>query len=114
MKKLLGLSALVAVLVLSACGSTEETVCTIRMLGEEMTFIAESDDGTITSVTSEMRIDISGLFEDQIADLVEAEGGVVDGNYIVVSETLTAAEAGMGTELDEFIAGVEFIGGTCD
>jgi len=114
MKKLLGLSVLVVVLVLSACGSSDETVCTIRMLGEEMTFIAESEDGVITAITTEIRIDISGLFEDEIADIVEAEGGVVEGNYIVVSETETPSSIGMSAEIDAFRAGIELIGGSCD
>ena len=112
MKKILSLSALVALLVLTACGSTVETVCTFNMFGEEMIFIAESEDGVITSITTEMRIDISGLDldSDALEAMAEDEGGVIQGDEIVVTETETDLEE----DLDDFISGMELIGATCE
>jgi len=114
MKKLLGLSALMTVLVLSACGSSDKTVCTSRIFGERVALVAQSNDGVITSITTELRRNISDLREDQIAYL-EAEGGTVEGNYIIiVNETGTPSEMGMSADLDTFIASIELVGGTCD
>ena len=111
MKKLLGLGVLGLLLVLSACGGSDETVCTWRALGQDMTITVVSENGVVTSTISEIRIDISGLGSDLIAEMVEAEGGTVEGDEIVVSETDTSSA---GENLDDFIAGMEIFGATCD
>ena len=109
MKRLLGLGALVTLLVLSACGGSVETVCRIDMFGE-MVFIAESEDGIISTITTEMRIDISGLSSDEIEEMIEDQGGIVEGDELVVTET----ETGLEEDLEDFISGMELIGASCD
>lgn len=110
MGKLLGLGALLAVLLLSACGSSVETVCTLNTFGEELVFTAKSDDGIITSLTTEVRIDVSGFDNELIEAIEEEEGGVLDGNYVVSSET----DTNVSENLENFISGMELIGATCD
>ncbi|MCL2560004.1 MAG: hypothetical protein FWE07_05900 [Turicibacter sp.] len=124
MKKLLGLTALVAVLVLAACGggSSNDVVCTgeIDFWGVEMQMTATPaiDGDYVTSVEMEMRmdlstlgIDVSELDDEDIAALEEDMDGVIDGDYIVVtdSETLPAGET-----LEDFIADMEMLDLTCD
>jgi len=110
MKKILALAAVVALFALSACGSSDETVCIISMFDEEMIFIIESENGVVTSVTTEIRIDVSAFNEDIVAEIVEVEGGTLEGNYIVTSET----ESDMDYDLDMYIAGMEIIGANCN
>ena len=110
MKKLLGFIVIVALFVLSACGGSDETVCSISMFGEEMLFIIESEDGVVTSVTTEIRIDVSAFDDDMVADIIEVDGGTLEGNYIVTSET----ESNMDYDFDLYIAGMEIIGATCN
>jgi len=111
-KLLLGLSAVAALFLLSACGSTDETVCTMSMFGEEMIFIVESEDGVISSLTTEIRMDMGGLGldSDELAEFAEAEGGVINGDEIIITET----DSDLDENLEDFIASMELIGASCN
>ena len=110
MKKLLGLGALISVLLLSACGGSEETVCIISTFGEEIVLTAKSDNGVITSLTTEVRIDVSGFDNVRIEEIEEEEGGILDGNYVVSSET----DTNVNEDLEDFVSTMELVGATCD
>lgn len=111
MKKLLGLTALAAVLVLSACdGSSDETVCRVEEMGSEVVVTIASEDGIITSRETETRIAISELGEELAEMMAEEDGVQIDGDYLVVSET----ESVDGEDLDELIEEMESMGATCN
>jgi hypothetical protein len=117
MKKLLGLSAITALFVLTACGeSSDETVCTMAVgeEGIEMTLTAQSEDGEITSIDFETRLDISELDEDFVEMMIEEDGVELDGGYIVSTQTVTPGELSVPTDLDEFIEELEDQGATCN
>ena len=116
MKKILGLTALVAVLVLAACGgNTEETVCTANIGANELILTAQSEDGEVTSVTIEEREDVSDLDSDRIDDLMEflteqGEDCNLDGDSIVCTEEISGEElrqSYFSLDLEEFIADME-------
>ena len=113
MKKLLGLTALTAALVLSACGGggsgSNDTVCRLEAFGEEMVFTAHVEDGTVTSITMESRIDISELDDDATAEMAEAMGAEVEGDELVISDTVDEEMS-----LDEFVEEMESEGATCN
>lgn len=82
MKKLLGLTALSAVLVLSACGgdsnstAADATVCTASVPGgQETTVTATEADGSVSSVVMEMSQDVSGMTEEEIEATLEIMRG---------------------------------------
>lgn len=110
MKKLLGFSVLVAVLLLSACGGSEEVVCKISILGEGVIYTAMSEDGVVTSLTREMRIDVSGFDAMRIKEIEEEEGGMLEGNYVVSYEIDTE----IAEYLEDFVSTMELVGGVCD
>ena len=130
MKKLLGLVALATILVLAACGgsSTDETaVCTVDMMGLRMTITAQSEDGDITSIEVAMRLplidfELDASDVDLESDEMQAmlrnmgfEGDVdIDGDYLVVTDSGTAAELGFASTIDEFIEEAEAGGATCN
>ena len=112
MKKLLGLSAFVAVLVLSACGNSGETVCTLSDDDGELIMTVQYEDGYITTAEIEERIDISDEDEDEIEWMMEAWGGTIEGDYLVI----VAEEDYTGQErsIDDFIENAEDDGATCN
>ena len=114
MKKLIGLSALFAVLLLVACGGgTEEMVCTVsaELFGYELTITAQVEGDVVTAVVMETRQDISGEDEETIELMLEAwEGSTIDGNYIILVESSDDEEM----DLDEFLEDIEILGGSCD
>jgi len=133
MKKLLGLTALAAVFVLAACGggsgssSADETVCSMDMMGMNMVITVQADDGDITSAELEVRLPLDSfgleagdvdLESDEITGMLSGmgfDGDVsLDGDYLVVTESGTAAELSLDSDLDEFIAEAESMGGTCE
>jgi len=135
MKKLLGLVALATILVLAACGgsSTDETVCTVDMPEMSMTITAQSEDGDITSMEVVMRLplidfELDASDVDLESDEMQAmlrnmnlEGDFdIDGDYLVVTNSGTAAELGFGSTIDEeftideFIEGAEGAGAICN
>ena len=117
MKKILGLSALLAVLVLGACGSSEEIVCVVPadifgVIGEEVTITAQVEGDVITSVVMESRRDISDLDEAEAAAQAEARNGTIEGNYLVITEESDGED--LEIDLEEFLDDVEAFGGSCD
>jgi len=125
MKKLLGLTALAAVLVLSACGSdTEETVCTFEAGEFAQSITVQSEDGEIVSAELEMRFDVSDSSDDEIEEFIELinaeEEDVdcdVDNGTLVCTETVDAAgfqREGFSLDLEEFIADKVANGATCN
>jgi len=108
MKKILGFSSLVALLVLTACGgggSSETKVCTVEdFLGVDATFTATVEDERVSYM--EIQIDISELDEEEAELLAEILGGTIEGNYIHHSE-----EEDM--DLDDFMEEIEYLEGSC-
>jgi len=125
MKKLLGLTALAAVLVLAACGNdTEETVCTLELEGFTEIITVQSEDDEIVSAEMEMRLDVSDLDDDEIEGIREqitsGDEDVdcdVDGDTLVCTESLDEEGRqafGIPVDLEEFIAEEEAAGATCN
>jgi len=120
MKKLLGLTALAAVLVLTACGgNTEETVCTMERWGDEFKITVQSEDGEIISAVMEERIDVSDWDADEIEEEIEwmAEDGLdcdYNSGILVCTETISAEDMDGETDLAEFIDAMEAMGATCN
>lgn len=131
MKKLLGLTALAALLVLAACGgdsggdSDESTTCTLEEMGMEMEITAHAEDGNVTTIDVDARLALSdlGLTADDLeGDLLNDMSGLlgvdgnasVDGDYLVITASdLTPEEFGTSSTLEEFVADAEEMGGTC-
>jgi hypothetical protein len=117
MKKLLGLTALVAVLVLSACGGSssdeKETVCTAEEAGMEFILTAKSEDGEITSLENQSRMPVSELGEEAAEMMAEQDGAEIDGDYLVITETIDLEDLQLPTDLEEFIEQMEATGFTC-
>jgi len=107
MKKLLGLMTLLAVFLLVACGSGNEIVCQVEVMGANATFTAEVENDRVTSI--ETRINISGFGESEIDLLVAVSGGgTVEGDYLVHVES-------ENIPVDVFTASVEAMpGGSCN
>jgi len=108
MKKLLGLSALAAVFVLSACGgsSSDDTVCELDMMGLDAVFTATVEDDQVTHVA--LKIDVSDLDEEEAEIMEQMIPGVsLEGDYLVHDEDEDMA-------LEDFIEEMEDMGATCD
>lgn len=125
MKKILGLTSLAVVFLLVACGGNNETVCINEdnFFGGELIARFESSDNEITSATMELRLDISGMSDEEIQDEIDREtsdGGVdyeIDGDTLIFSQTIEGdgldAER-ISRNLEEMIALMEDSGATCD
>lgn len=113
MKKLLGLSALAAVLVLTACGGSDDTAtCTISEDGFSATATATADGDYVTSIEAEIRFYVGDMDEDLREGFAEAWEGELDGDYVVIEEIEDDFEEGDLT-LEDFIAEAEEDGATC-
>ena len=112
MKKLLGLIAFAALLLLSACGGSGETVCTLSYGERELITTVQTEDGYIITAELEERIDISDADDDEVERMLENEGGTIEGDYIVI--IVTRDYTGENLSVDEFIANAENGGATCN
>lgn len=100
LKKLLRLTALAAVLVLSACdGSSGEAVCTGQIddlfgmgLQAEMTTIPQVEGNYITAIEFNAIVDVSDIERDKAEELAELFDGTIEGDYIIVSQTYELEE----------------------
>ena len=118
MKKLLALTGLAALLILTACGGNsggDETVCTFEDSIHSVRLTVESEDGQVTSVNSEERIDITDWDEEEIEEekaWAEADGlsCSVSGSTLVC----TGSEDVDNMELDDFVDRMESRGATCN
>jgi len=127
MKRLLALTGLAALLVLTACGgggsNGDETTCTMESPWGTDTITVQSEDGQITSGTSEERVDVSGWDADEIAEeiawMTENNDGMscsASGNTLVCTETASASDLesmGFPLDLEEFISAMEGMGASC-
>jgi len=126
MKKILGLTSLAVVFLLVACGGNNETVCINEdnFFGGELIARFESSDNEITSATMELRLDISGMSDEEIQDEIDREtsdGGVdyeIDGDTLIFSQTIEGGDEldalRISRNLEEMIADMEDSGATCD
>jgi len=129
MKKLLGLGTLATVLFLTACGGSDTvtTTCEADLGVMAMTMTAESEDGDISSVDAEVRLPLEllgataedvDLESDELAAELASwgfDGDVaLDGDYLVVTMSGAPGDLDFDSDLDEFIAGIELMGGTCN
>jgi len=126
MKKILGLTSLAVVFLLTACGVDGETVCTMEEIffGGSMLARIESDDNEITSATMELRIDISDMSDEEIQDQIDSEmrhsddvDYEIDGDTLIFSQTIGGADLaseGLSRNLSEMVAEMEGNGATCD
>jgi hypothetical protein len=123
-RKLLGLTALVTLFVLGACGgnSTDETVCTADFFGSEMVATVQSEDNTITSATIVLNMDVSDWDEEEIEEEMEWMAEDDESSCELDGETLICSiefdkedlEEEFSLDLAEFIEDMESEeGATC-
>ena len=89
----------------------EISFCTVDLFGEEMTLIPHIEGGYVTSIDAEMRVNFNelGLDEAEAEELAELDGGRVEGDYIIFTETEYDR-----IPLDEFIEEAESFGAVCN
>ena len=131
MKKLLGLTTLVAALLLVACGgngggssAAEETTCTFETFADTTTFTVRSEDDTIISATMEMHVDVSDWEDEEIEHEIDwltmTDENIscdVNNNTLICSGDFDEAEltyAQIPLSLQEFLSEMEVSGAICE
>jgi len=119
MKKLLGAVSLLAILVLTACGSDDDTVvCHLETQGVNTETTIYVEDGYAVRSVTVAREYADGATEEDIEFLRELMGDEIDieidGDYIVISYEIDLEEFGDTDPIDEVVDELEADGFDCD